>query len=82
MDNRKRWTIIVAVAVGAIGALWFLLSPRGGDTVEAIDNTASEITGKRAFDQAQPLKNELKDFSELHKERLREVGLESAGEEH
>lgn len=79
MDERKRWTIIIAVAVGAIAALWFLRSPSGTDAVEAIDNTASEITGKRAIDQAQPLRAELQQISESHQERLRGAGLEPTG---
>ncbi len=80
MRMRKLWGIIFVVALAALGVFWCFLCPTGRETVEAMDYTADEVTGKRAVDQGQPLRHEVKDFSTDQKEWLRRIGLGEAAE--
>jgi len=69
---RKFWAVVI---VAVLGLAWFFLAPTGRKAVEAIDDTATEITGKRAVDQGQPLRRDVEDISAQQKDRLRGMGL-------
>jgi hypothetical protein len=75
MGTRKLWIVIALVGLAVLGAFWFFLAPTGRKAVEAIDDTASEVTGKRAVDQYQPVRSEAEDISDHQRERLRQMGL-------
>jgi len=79
MGTRRLWIVIVAV-LAALGLCWFFLMPSGRKTVEAIDDTATEVTGKRAVDQGQPLRREVDDISAQQKDRLRGMRLDTGTE--
>ena len=76
MENRKLWGVIVVALVAVLGAIWFFLGPSGQATVEAIDQTAQQATGKHAVDQGQALRGEVQAISTEQKDRLRGVGLD------
>lgn len=80
MNKRKLWGIVLVVAVAVVGIVWFVLCPTGKDTVEAIDNTADEVTGKRAMDQGQQIRSEVDDIRRDQKKRLRSIGADGSTE--
>ena len=81
MGTRKLWIVAIIAALASLGVYWLFLAPVGRKTVEAIDDTASEVTGKRAVDQGQPLRREAEDISAQQKERLRGMGLGQGSEQ-
>jgi hypothetical protein len=76
MSKSKLWGIVLVVAVAVVGIVWFVFSPAGKDAVQAIDNTAGEVTGKRAMDQGQQIRSEVDDIRKAQKERLRSIGAD------
>ena len=80
MNARRLWTVVIIVALAALGVWWFLLAPAGREAVEAIDQAADEATGKRAVDQYEPVRREVEDISAGQKDRLRATGLDRSAE--
>ena len=80
MDSRKTWGCIIAGLLVVLGVIWFFLGPTGQATVEAIDQTASQATGKHAVDQGQALRQEAQAISTEQKDRLRGIGLDRSSQ--
>jgi hypothetical protein len=76
MGTPKLWAFVIILVLAGAGVLWFLLGPTGQAAVQAIDDTSSEVTGKRALDQYQPMRQEAKTISREQKDRLQGIGLE------